>query len=234
MKKIILLGLMVLVFSSLQAQTKNFIDQPYIETNAKADTLVTPDEIYLSIIIAENDTKGKISVEEMANKMQEKLKHLGIDVKKQLTLNDLSSNFKKYFLRSKEVEKTKSYTLVVHSAVMAGKVLLELEKINIGNVTLQKTSYSNPGKIQLLLRSKAAEKAYQQAVALTKPLGQKVGNAIYISDQTYNIMPVFTTKAIKIRGLSSESKPAEQPLDINFKKIRFEGSVNIKFILLSK
>ncbi|MFT7250898.1 MAG: lysozyme, partial [Flavobacterium sp.] len=44
------------------AQTKNFIDLPYIETSAKVDTLVVPDKIYLNIMITEKDTKGKISV----------------------------------------------------------------------------------------------------------------------------------------------------------------------------
>lgn len=30
-------------------QTKNFIDQPYVETTAKVDTLIKPDVIYLDI-----------------------------------------------------------------------------------------------------------------------------------------------------------------------------------------
>ena len=36
------------------AQSKNFIDQPYLETTAKVDSLVKPDRIYLSILIQEN------------------------------------------------------------------------------------------------------------------------------------------------------------------------------------
>ncbi len=36
-------------------QTKNFIDQPFIETTAQVDTLVTPDRIYLNILILEKD-----------------------------------------------------------------------------------------------------------------------------------------------------------------------------------
>ena len=37
------------------SQTKNFIDQPYLETSAEADTLVIPDRIYLKITISENE-----------------------------------------------------------------------------------------------------------------------------------------------------------------------------------
>ena len=47
----------------------------------------------------EKDTKDKKSIEELEILMEERLKSIGIDIKKQLTLNDLASNFKKYFLR---------------------------------------------------------------------------------------------------------------------------------------
>lgn len=67
MKKIVLLFLTFVTIHSF-SQTKNFIDLPYIETAAKVDTLVVPDRIYLNISIAEQDTKGKIAVEELEKK----------------------------------------------------------------------------------------------------------------------------------------------------------------------
>lgn len=79
------------------SQTKNFLDLPYIETSAKVDTLVVPDKIYMNIMITEKDPKVKISVEKQENKMNEKLKSLGITTEKHLTLNDLSSNLNPAF-----------------------------------------------------------------------------------------------------------------------------------------
>ena len=99
MKKIVLL-LPLLFITKNFSQTKNFIDLPYIETSAKVDTLVTPDRIFLTILITEKDTKNRTSVEELESKMNLKLKSLGIITEKQLTLNDLSSNYKKYLLIS--------------------------------------------------------------------------------------------------------------------------------------
>ena len=104
------------IVSFVFSQTKNFIDQPYLETSAKADTLVIPDRIYLDILISEKDTKDKKSIEELEILMEEKLKSIGIDTKKQLTLNDLASNFKKYFLKNTDILKTKSYSLIVYDA----------------------------------------------------------------------------------------------------------------------
>ena len=123
MKKNIILFLILLSAKSF-SQTKNFLDTPYIETSAKVDTLVTPDRIYLNILITEKDTKGKIAVEELEIKMNEKLKSLGIVTEKQLTLNDLSSNSKKYFLKQQDIQKSKNYTLVVYNAKVAGKVII--------------------------------------------------------------------------------------------------------------
>ena len=101
--------LLIVLFISIKSssQTKNFLDFPYIETNVIADSLVVPNRIHLTIIISEKDTKDKYSVEELENLMEQKLKAIGIDKQKSLTLNDLASNFKKYFLKEKDVLKTK-------------------------------------------------------------------------------------------------------------------------------
>ena len=106
MKKLTLLLLLIISTKSF-SQTKNFIDLPYIETSAVADTLVIPNRIHLNIVISEKDTKDKYSVEELENLMEQKLKSLGINTNKNLSLNDLASNFKKYFIKETDVMKSK-------------------------------------------------------------------------------------------------------------------------------
>ena len=96
------------------AQSKNFIDQPYLETNAKVDSLVKPDRIYLSILIQEKEDRDKTSVEKQEREMASVLEGLGINLKKQLKIEDLASNYKKYFLRKKSVLKSKAYELIVY------------------------------------------------------------------------------------------------------------------------
>jgi len=68
MKKYLLFLAMVFVINIVFGQTKNFIDQAYLETTTQVDTLVTPDKIFLSIIISESDTKGKQTLEELEKK----------------------------------------------------------------------------------------------------------------------------------------------------------------------
>jgi len=213
MKKLTLLFLIILSSKSI-SQTKNFIDLPYIETSARVDTLVIPDRIYLKIIISEKDTKNEKSVEELENLMEQKLKSLGIDTNKDLTLSDAASNFKKYFLKQTDVVKTKSYNLKVESAKMAGNVIAELETIDISNIRVTKTENTEYEKIKLLLKSKAVEKAKKQAEALLNPLNQKVGKAIYINDDLtlkYNAEEGQLNEVVVV-GFSSRQKQEFKPI----------------------
>ncbi|MFD2100534.1 SIMPL domain-containing protein [Flagellimonas iocasae] len=230
MKKAIIPIITLLFSTALFAQTKSFLDLPYLETSAQVDTLVTPDKIYLNITIQEKDSKGKVSVEEQENKMAQRLKALGIDLDKQLVIKDLSSDFQKYFLRGKEVLKSKQYSLLVYSGKQAADVLVALEQLEIANAFLEKTEYSKMDELELELKARAVKKAKQKADALTKPLGQKVGVAIHIIDNSqpyyprYNQAPMMEMKAVS-------ADMGQQPLDIDFEKIKVEATVNVKFVL---
>ena len=232
MKKSIFLIACLVVSSIGFSQSKNFIDQPYLETSAKVDTLVTPDRIFLNILITERDTKGKISVEELENRMAEKVRSLGIDLDRQLTLADLSSNFKKYFLKQQDVLKSKAYSLLVYDALSAGEVILGLEEIGISNVSIDRTEYSKIEELKLELRSKAIVKAKKQAEAMVQPLGQNLGAAIYISDLNSQIYNRLEGRAagVVIRGYSA--KADIRPIDIDFEKIKVESQLNVNFRLL--
>src|SRR5690349_5445103 len=132
----------LLVSVNSYGQDKNFIDQPYLETSATFDTLVTPDRIFVSISLNEADSKNKKSTEELDQQLVQKLTELGINTEKDLTLLDYSSNFKSYFLKGQHILKVKNYSLLVYDAVRAAEVLTGLENIGISNVAIEKTEYS--------------------------------------------------------------------------------------------
>ena len=232
MKKILALLLLISAIPVF-SQTKNFIDQPYVETTAKADTLVVPDRIYLRILITEKDSKDKHSVEEQEKKMIAGLKSLGIDTEKDLALEDLSSNFKKYFLRSKDILKSKMYMLKVNDAATAGRVIVKLESLKISNVDIDRLEYSRKEEVSMQMRSKAILKAKKQAELLAEPLGQHAGPALFISDRTQvmgsydNIMPV---QAMRVKTMA-DGEEAYMPPKVEFKKIRIETEVFARFAL---
>lgn len=219
-----------LICSFAFGQTKNFIDQPYLETTAKVDSLVTPDQIYLSIYIHEGEDRNKTSLEKQERTMANVLENLGIDLKKQLKVDNLASNYKKYFLKRKNVLKSKSYTLEVYDAMTAGKVLIGLESEGISNVRLIKTAYSKIETLKLELKSKAILKAQQQAKALTTPLNQQLGKAIYINDKFYS-RPYYNSMNVMARAEYAMDEVVESPIDIEFSKIKVESEISVRFMI---
>lgn len=226
MKKIIAIALITISFTAF-SQEKNFIDKPYIEVQGKADTLVVPDKIYISVSILEKDTKGKKSVESLEKDMIGKLKQIGIDTDKNITIEDLSSNFKKYILKATDIQKSKSYSILVSSGKMASKVFIALEEIGISNATIEKAEYSGYKKMQLLLNSKAMVNAKENAASFVKSGNQKIGNALFISNLQTAGTDTYSNR-LTIRAMA-DSTDYESSLD--FEKINIESEVMVRFAL---
>ncbi|MDQ3552588.1 MAG: SIMPL domain-containing protein [Bacteroidota bacterium] len=236
MKKLKLLCLFICFFFLSKAQNKNFIDQPYIEVSGSADSLVTPDEIFIKIIVSEKDTRNRISVEEQESKMIRALESLGIDVEKDLTTKDIGSNFKFHILRGKDVIKSKQYILKVTDAVTATNVFLKLEELEISNSSIDRVNYSDLENLKTIMRTRAVEDAKRKAISLVRPLNQNVGSAIHITDAE-NVSMNITNRyqndlqEVVVVGYSAKFGQKEQPLKIEFQKIKVTGLVNVKFIL---
>ncbi|WP_025743310.1 SIMPL domain-containing protein [Aquimarina pacifica] len=234
MKKVILI-LLVFITMPTFAQNKNFIDQPFLETIAEIDTLVTPDKIRLVILLNEEDNRNRKSTEELEVSMLRVLNSLKIDLEKSLSVLDYSSDFKKYFLGGQKVLKTKMYSLIVNDAETVGKVMAGLEREEISNVSINKTEYSKSDLLLLDLKTKAISKAKQNAKKMVEPLDQIVGKAIYISDlESESIKSQLHGKVagVQIRGYSSiYGNRAKEDIIIDFEKMKFVAKVKVKFII---
>jgi len=209
-------------------QTKTFIDQPYIEVNGSADSLVTPNEIFIKIIISEKDTKDRVSVEAQENNMIPALKSLNINTDKDLTNSDMMSNYKFHLLKQKDVIKTKEYILKVKDANTLNKVFIKLEELGISNTSIDRVSHSDLENIKNTCRSKAIENARQKALALTKPINQSIGNAIFITDNESNYAVPYAARGMMVM---MDKAADNQESNIQFEKIKVEASISAKFIL---
>ncbi len=229
MKKLLLLLFITFCSTQLFAQNINNSIQntPHLETTASVDTLVVPDRIFLTIHLKEKDSKGKVSIEELESRMEKALIAANVNIDKQLSLFDFGSDFSKYFLRGKDVSKEKKYKLVLFNTKEVADVLLKIEKIKISNVSFYKVEYSKEKELKLALRQQAVKKAQTQAQHLVKPLNQKIGKAIYISD-TNNIVNYDYSN--NLRRVSNKLNFSNNS-NVQFRKIRISLSVNVKFQL---
>jgi uncharacterized protein YggE len=233
MKKLmLLLVVMITLGNSTFAQTKNFIDQAYFETSVQVDSLVIPDRIYLSIHLKEEDSRGKISVEEQENKMARVLRELGINLANQLRLADLSSDQERYILRKKDVYKEKLFYLLVYDANTAGQVIQKLEAVKISNIALQKTAYSKLKELQLHLRVKAVEEAKVKAASMLAPLDQKPGKILYLADSSPQPYAAYNDLlAIQTGAANYSRQEVYEPIAIEFSKLRVSATVQVKFAI---
>ena len=235
MKKSFLIFVMFFVWNLFSAQ-KNFLDQPYIEVSASVDTLVVPDKIYVSITLNEADSKNKKSVEEQEKQLETILKKLKINTDKDLSVLGFSSDFKKYFLKGQNILKTKKYSLLVRDAYTLGNVIISLEEAGISNTEVEKVEYSKSKELLLELKSEAVKRSRITADKLVKPLNQKAGKALYISDTNYGGIEDYeyvTVRNIALQEMDYKKESASEEFlrKLDFQKIKFSTTVYVKYQL---
>jgi len=224
---IVVLFLFEAMVSMAQIGEKNFIDQNYMEVVGTAEMEIVPDEIYLKIIISEKD-KGKKSVEEQEKKMTEVLQKLGIDIRKDLLIKDLSSDFRAYLLKRATIQTEKEYQLCLHGAEKMGQLLVDLEAAGISNISVDRLDHSQLEKCRREVKVNAVKAAREKAEAFAEALGQKVGRALYVGENGNGYYSHQNVAAnVRIRGAAMV--PEVPALD--FEKIQLKYSVLVRFEL---
>lgn len=217
----------------MNSQSKNFIDLPHIEVSGHADTFVTPDMIFIKITLSEKDTKGKMSLDELEKRMVLSLQSLEIDVEKNLKISDILSNYRTHLIKKKDIILTKEYILKVKNAETASKVFILLEDLDISNTSVYKLDHSEIDNIKNLCRTKAVIDAHKKAIALTSPLSQTIGNAIFISDLDMIPMNPFegVVAGINVQNYRPREASKVEVPKIEFEKIKVSSDVRVTFIL---
>ena len=157
MKRLFLLAAMAFVATVAAAQEMN-TNENRIQVIGRAEKKVAPDEIYLKIVIKDNDIKG-YSVRDIQHQMIKRLERLGIDVEKDLKVDDMSSAFQK---RNKAVT-TSSYQLKVTSAEQLADVYSTLELMGLSNITVIRSTHSQLDSLRSEVRVAAIRAARKNA-----------------------------------------------------------------------
>ena len=238
MKKTLFVLLAVMpLFLKAQPGQKNFIDLNYIEVTGKADMDIVPDEIYLKILVDEKDNKAKQSVEDLEKQMIKKLQAIGIDVSKDLSIQDFTSNFKNYWLRDNKIYTSKEYQLIVHNGKIAGEVFRGMEGLGISNISIEKVDHSKLDEYKKEVKVNAIKDGKEKASAMATAIGQSIGRAVFIQEQNFGISDNRVAQALQgrvygmsVRAPGSIQEEDTEP-DIEFEKIHIEYSVLVRFEL---
>ncbi len=231
----VILILTMLTATHLMAQNgdKNFIDQNYIEVVGKSEMEVSPDLIYIKVLLDEKDTKNKETLSELEAKLVATLEGIGIDVKKDLLIKDISSNFKYYLLTKNKILLSKEYQILVRDGKTASQVFISLENIGISNVSIDHVDHTEIVKYRKEVKVNAIKAAKDKAESLALAIEQNIGRALYIQEYD-NILDYRASNNIRIRGVSSKmytSSAASPALDFEFEKIKISYSILCRFEL---
>ena len=232
---IMAVALLCVMSSSAYAQNGQD-EKPYIEVSARSERQITPDIIYLDITINEDQDKGRTSVEEKEKQMILMLQELKIDVEKNLMVDDMSSDLKKYFLRKDNILASKSYVLKLSTADQVAAVFDALNNIDIPDVRFQKVGISPELERQVKneLMVEAMKKAKDNAQTLLGAIGNQVGETLYVnyyeSSQSYGSrLMVRNTKAMAVADgvmVEEESIPS-----LEVSKVTMNVNVSCKFAI---
>ncbi len=229
----LILGAGVIACTAKAQTSKNFIDQPYIEVNGLGDTLITPNEIFVDVIVSENDTKDKKSIEELERDLITALKSMGINTDKDMVTKSFKSKFNWVNFTTKVI-KTKTYQVKVSNGAMLNKLFNTLEQAKIANAMVSKISHTDMPAIQMACRTKAIVNAKAKAIALTSPLGQTPGPAIYISNFSAAFEQKLGNPEQGYAGAKKIMVRTQDGLDeggIEFEQIKIEETVAVRFVL---
>jgi len=237
MKKKILVSAIILItaltspsFTQKLSAQNYYDDRTYVEVTGTAELKIKPDMIYMSIQLNESDFKNK-SLDEVETSMFKGLKSLGINLDKQLTVNDLASNYKKYFLRGKDPVISKSYQLLVYSASSAGSVISKLQDLDISKISITKIDNSKMEEYKNQAGIMAMKNAKNKAESLAGAIGQKILEAYSIRDYGVTNSNNRDRNVMMLTRAKTESSPTADIPELEFQDIIINYSVGVKFRL---
>ncbi|MBP3423740.1 MAG: SIMPL domain-containing protein [Alistipes sp.] len=199
----------------------------YIQVTGVSEIEIVPNQIYLTIVLDESDSKGRQAIENQRREMVNTLKKIGIDTEKSLTMEDMSSS---YYKRGNALSKA-SYQLLLTSSEQVVKVYDALAVLNISDVNITRVSHTDIEQFKSKCRKEAMINAKTVASELAEAVGQTIGACIYIYDSNRGVTPTYYNDRIVMRSMAKvaneEAVIEEEPIE--FKKIKLNYSVNAKF-----
>jgi len=226
MKRMLLfIGLFLGMLTCTIAQNRDEEKRDYIEVYGTAVMEVVPDEIYVKIVLRDKEQGSKTELELQEKKLFSVLQKAGVDVKKNLSVRNMSGN--RYKLKSGPLKLRKEYILLVHDVKTLDRVFDRLEVIGGVDAEVERVDHSQMEKFRRDIKVDAIKIAKEKAEALAAAIGQSIGEAIYIGEERWEgFVGRFSNVALN-------AAMGENP-GVDFEKIALQGTMQVRFKLLSK
>ncbi len=217
----ILVGLMpLLTLAQSSTPTKK------IEVNGEAEMEVTPNEIYVRIVLKEYlDGRKKVSINKLESQLVKAVDAEDLS-KQDLTVESIYGynwNWKKQ--RSEEFLATKSFKLKVADLKKMNELLERLDERGINNVSIASYSHTDLQKLQQELKLQALKNAKQKAGYLLEGIDEELGPVIEVSElNPHQAQPImYRAQAMEMAADSGYQS------DLEFNTIKLKAEVRAVF-----
>jgi uncharacterized protein YggE len=209
--------------------------EPNIEVTGRAEKEIIPDMIYIKIVINERiENREVITASEQEQTLIAALKTLGVDLK-QLSVNNISADFKKKRWRKGDVKGRINYSLLLTDYETTSKVFEKLDELKITNANITKLDHSKLIEYRKEVRINAIKAAKEKADYLLEAIGAKTGLPLRVKEMSFNEYDDggslnmrgsrSTGKIIYVDGI--KVKPIKEA--IQFKTIKVQAAVFVRF-----
>lgn len=227
-----LIALSILLTTSIIGigqQYNDYIKDPFIQVTGTAKMEIVPDQIYLNILLSEENRNDKKHLQQLENEFLSIIDKLEIP-RDNLSLTDARSNFIKVPFWGKKISKSKEYQLMVKDVNTISKLFEELDEVGISNVSVSYVDHSQMVQFKKEVKINAVIAAKEKATYLLEAIGKEVGDPVSIIE-TDNIVPSLSSNVagVTIRGSRSDLSDVYIDNQLVFEKITLSYSILATF-----
>ena len=229
MKKLILTITLVLTTIMNQAQTSNMTPVPQVMVSGEGKIKVTPDEAVITVGVeytGQDATEVKKKNDETVDQVIKTIKKNGIPV------SDFQSQrislYKNYDYQTKKNNYVSNQTISIHLKDLSKYDAIMLDLVNSGINQIQGVEFksSKLKQYETEARKKAVMDAKMKAEDYVGALGQKIGKAILISDNSQSSFPQPMYRNVMVKSM--DAAPNET---LAIGEIDVTATISISFIL---
>ena len=234
--KLFLIISLLFCFNAIFATSTD--EKSRIEINSSAEQEVNPDQIFLQI-----ELNSKINTDKNAlQKIKIIAEKAGIDTKKNFKTTEIENSIEEIWFGADKVNTVEKIKITASSTKQVYQIFEKMKSIKASKITISGFDYSKKEELKRKLLSKATKKAKEKAELLASSLGQKVGKAIFICDESNwmqssryspyrnekNRYRTLMTGEARVRGGIGSEENSDVP---EFEKLKFVARVFVIFEL---
>jgi uncharacterized protein YggE len=213
------------------------IKQKTVNVTGVAEMEVTPDEIYVQVVLKEYDKKnnGKVDIEKIKNDFLAACKSIGL-TEKEVSVQSYSGYdgnawiIKKSKKKDPDLKASITYSVKLSTTRKMDELVEKMDDEATQSFNISRVSHSKLEEYKKQLKIEAIKAAKAKAVYLSEAIGEQVAGALTINDANEGSDVVYPQTRM-YANMAMKSEMADAAMDVDFKKIKLQFSVSVVFAL---